>query len=164
MSVKLLEAKILTIKIVSFLFFASICMSCKKDKLKGDKEILIGKWNWQYTQYKYDLCQQNGGYEAILNPLTEAANYQLEFFENGWIKFYKNAILVDEKRIVFHNFYEVNSGDEDYIFHIYMDNDEDQRLLGSIYKSNLDCLYTWDYPIKTINSPCDEYKNYFIRE
>ena len=26
-----------------------VFISCKKDRLKGDKEVLVGTWRWDYT-------------------------------------------------------------------------------------------------------------------
>ncbi|MBK9190366.1 MAG: hypothetical protein IPM77_02095 [Crocinitomicaceae bacterium] len=138
-----------------------VFFSCKKDKLKDEKEILIGKWSWVYTIYEYDKCQQNGGYSEVLNPASENVTYQMEFFEKGKVKFYEDNIEKFEFRIVFDYFKPSDNGPfSDPIFHfiIHRDNSNEQIFAGIV--SN-DSLFTYDEPFESIDSPCSDYKNFW---
>jgi|GEM_PF-3384885 len=42
-----------------------IFVSCKKERLKGDLEILVGTWEWQNTEVKNPRC---AGYPSCANP------------------------------------------------------------------------------------------------
>ena len=134
-------------------------MSCKKDKLEGDKEILIGKWKWEKTLYESYNCQNCCPVNDTLIPTN--ANYEIEFIRKGKVKFYKNEVITSEQIIVFDDFYKLDGND---VFDIHLNDDPTMRLLGIIY-GNGDSLYTWDYPYKANNDPCDEeYLNYFYKE
>lgn len=135
--------------------------SCKKDKLKDGAEILIGKWNWAYTIYEYDKCQQNGGYSEVLNPISEGLTYQMEFFEKGKVKFYEDNVEKTEFRVVF-NYFELIDDTlfEGQMFHfiIYLDNNEEQILSG---RGSKDSLYTHQKPYVSYDSPCSDYVNFW---
>lgn len=132
--------------------------SCKKDKLKNEKEILIGKWTWTHTYYEYNKCTQCCHLYDTLSTLVTNKTFAMEFEKKGKVKFYENDVLVDTYRIIFDDFY----GESDFVYDIHLDGDENQRLLGRVYTNGT--LYSWDYPYKAVDSPCDDYKNYFIKE
>ena len=83
MSVKLLEAKKFHNKIVSFILLAGVFLSCKKDRLKDEKEVFIGKWQWVYSEADLFLCDGFPLYDDTLTPQSESANYSLEFEKKG---------------------------------------------------------------------------------
>lgn len=58
---------------VFFIFFVGI-IGCKKDKLEGEMEQLIGEWDWI-----------NGTYETgfFKSPITEGYSYTLNFAKKG---------------------------------------------------------------------------------
>ena len=55
---------------VLFLMFALFSVSCKRDKLKDEKEIFIGDWDWIYTDATLGICQ-NMTYSVVLNPAAQ---------------------------------------------------------------------------------------------
>lgn len=64
-------------------------ISCKKDKLTDDKEILIGTWNWYSTTKSNSLCNPPS-YETELSPSTENKTYTIKFFKKGKVTFLEN--------------------------------------------------------------------------
>jgi len=156
-----MQAKLLRHSKYLFLVFI-LLISCKKDKLDGDSEILVGKWHWVYTIYEYDKCQQNGGYVKTLNPTTENTTYQMEFFKKGKVKFYENEIEKSEFRLVVPNFAAWNGYqtfyDNMFRFSIFLDNDKNKEFSGLVSK---DSILTYHRPYYTADSPCNDYVNYW---
>jgi len=72
-------------------------------------------------------------------------------------------ILRVMKNQFFIDFSSSNAGSAAFVFNINLNNDENQRLLGRVYVEG-DSLYTWDYPFMAENSPCDDYRNYFLKQ
>jgi hypothetical protein len=94
------------------LFLAGFLLSCKKDRLKDGKEVLIGTWRWAYT-----IRGNNPGttsyphYIDTVTPTTEGNTYKMDFYKNGKIHFYKNGELTEKKRIVFNSWdYDTGNG------------------------------------------------------
>lgn len=73
--------------------------SCQKDELSGDKEIMIGKWNWIFTiQYHYgDFI----AWQDTIFPATIGERYSIEFLEKGVMLWNKNDDRIDRQRIIF---------------------------------------------------------------
>jgi hypothetical protein len=172
MSAKLLEAKILTIKIVSFLFFASIFMSCEKhmsfiqhenlgkNALTGDTAIFKGKWNWAFTDHDYGWCQ-NAQYYEVLDPTTENTSFFIEFFEAGYLNYYKNDTLVNNFRVSFQYFEFTNQLNCNH-FAIDLDGFNDLSLSGCIKADTLKC-YLPGF-LFFAEAGCEQYVNYFVKE
>lgn len=132
--------------------------SCKKDKLKEEKEILIGRWNWVYTDHSYGWCD-NMQHEEMLTPSTENKVFSLEFLKKGCLKFIQGENdVVNEYRIVFHYFTVLSSTSAS--FNIYLDNDENMTLGGVINGTSMLVL---SFPFTPIPG-CENYQNYFIKE
>jgi hypothetical protein len=144
---------------ISLAFFVCF-LSCKRDKLEEDKELLVGRWSWTHSYYEHNKCEPCCTMYDTLNPQSEIKNFSLEFEYKGKVKFFENGILINEGNIAFDDFYDQN-GTSGKTFDIHVDNDANQRLLGTVFDST---LYTWDFPYEANNSPCDDYKNYFLRE
>jgi len=87
-------------------FFVFLASGCNKDKppvpdtLEGDKEILIGNWNWTHSYYKYNSCVQCC---TLFDTLYSETNdiYRMEIKKDGYIKFFKNDIESYEKSIFY---------------------------------------------------------------
>ncbi len=144
-----------------FLFFLLI-LSCKKDKLKDDKEIFIGKWKWvssvQTIRYNCDGMT----YTSILTPSSEGVNYSMEFFKKGCVIFYKNDGEIDKYRVVFDENFQLNSGSYSE-FEIHLNNKSENYFVGYI-KSDTLIELGWFFPYKNGQNSCLSYKNYFVRE
>ena len=140
----------------------ALSVSCKKEKLKDDKAILIGNWEWVYTNYKYNMCTQSSGQSTTLNPETEGNNYSMLFEYEGRVKQFENGILKQDGRIIFSKFDEFDdSWGNGWTFIIHINNEEENRLRGRVWG---DSLYTPDFPFKADDPPCDEYRSFFVRK
>ncbi|MBN4070870.1 hypothetical protein JYT72_00040 [Crocinitomix catalasitica] len=90
----------------SLLLFTSLIIlfaSCKKDKLEGDKDILIGEWEWTYSNYYFEQCNPPSILQ-ILTPESENVNYTIKFYEKGKVDFITNGNIVETYRIIFAKF------------------------------------------------------------
>ena len=83
-----------------FLIIIALISGCRKDKLKGNKEGLIGEWNWIYTIYRGDLCTKYP-YQNQFTPVDINTNYSIIFFERGVVQIKKNNNLLEEGKIKF---------------------------------------------------------------
>mgnify|MGYP000610346862 CR=1 FL=1 len=144
----------LTIILILLLLVVS---ACKKDRLKDEKSILIGKWNWSYSEHKYGWCDGDD-FEETIDPESEGESFSIEFLENGKINFFGiDDQLIEKKRIVFSHFTEESS--EQYIFNIMLNNKDSDNLGGRV--SNV--LILEQFPF-TSTPGCEDYDNYFIKE
>lgn len=132
---------------------------CKKDRLKDDKAILIGEWEWIGSD------KNNFGtlpaYE-YLTTATEGAKYQIEFLKKGKVLFKKDGNVEERKRIVFERW---NQPASNYTyFDILLNNSLDDQLIGSLDWAGGDTLTIFDrWPYKEsedCSSGCD-YVHYY---
>ena len=86
-------------QILIFTFVCLILSACKKDRLSAEKDILIGTWNWQHTDFSH-YCDGWLVHETY-DPTSENETYEIEFLKKGVIQFYKNDVLVSEHFIKF---------------------------------------------------------------
>mgnify|MGYP000270823784 CR=1 FL=1 len=143
------------------IFLVLLLFSCKKDKLKGDSEILIGKWNWTHTIETYETCNPPT-FENTLTPETENANYSIEFFEKGKVAFYENEQEVNSYRVVLHSFDSNPSQNSSYPFGftIYLDNEYENAFWGFVSQDSLFIREDFPFP----DTDCEEFNSYFVRE
>jgi len=152
-------------KPVVFLIILFISFSCKKDKLKDDKEIFIGKWSWVYSKANLDLCSGFPKYDDTLTPTTENTTYQIEFIKKGKVFFYKDQVLIAEHRIVFNVFGPPYTCNElGYTFYaINLDNDNGTDVMtgleGCISSDTLQVGRGFPY----YDDGCNFYTNYFVK-
>jgi hypothetical protein len=81
-------------KTIIFCVLLLLVFSCKKQRLVKDKTVLVGEWNWVYSQTKNDTIYPNSIVE----------NCKLEFLEKGKFKVFKNGKLVSENKTNFLQF------------------------------------------------------------
>ncbi|MBK6524611.1 MAG: hypothetical protein IPG07_03085 [Crocinitomicaceae bacterium] len=70
------------------------------NKISGDTAIVLGTWDWIYTDHDYGWCDGDSWFE-VLTPMTEEVEFTLEFIEQGLVFFYKNDSMISEQRISF---------------------------------------------------------------
>ena len=135
--------------------------TCKKDKLKDDKEILIGIWNWKTTSSISNMCTKYSSeyiYDT-LTPLSEKNNYSIEFLKKGKINFYKNDEKINSKRIVFKIWRSSIHQNWTYDCSITLNNDNENRM--SINVKN-DSLLIRQFPFD--DGDCNNSFNYFTKQ
>jgi len=139
-------------------------LSCKKDRLKGDKEIFIGKWKWVFTEKITNTCEgpQSSSY---LSPTTENANYSIEFLKCGKVVYYKNGEETSKDRIVFDFFQPANQINwPSYIYEFLISGDnKDERQIGGIIKSDTLILAGSKWPHYS-NCDCCKIRVYLVKE
>jgi hypothetical protein len=141
--------------IILMLFFFT---SCKKDKLIGEKEIFIGKWNWVYSIDKDYLYDTTHIYYPI-TPSTENVNYSIEFKENGKYYLRKNSDVFYKDKAKFLQ-WEPNASGTRYYFTLFID--DETQLVGKVYG---DTIVTSDYfPPFELEYGAYKYYNYFAKE
>jgi hypothetical protein len=152
-----------SISSIIILIFTLTLSSCKKDKLTGEKDILIGKWRWVYSEHLYNAC--NGPIMIeILTPLTENKNASIEFFKKGKVKFDDNK----SKRIVFFSWRDAgqNAPNSDFKFGIRLNNDIESSTGGWVSSDTL--ILTGDYveePFEDVSCDgCCTYLNYYVKK
>lgn len=140
-----------------------LLMGCKKDRLKDEKSLLIGKWEWQRTVREFNLCNPPIYYE-VLSPDSENKTYGLEFEKKGKVYYLENNQIVQAYRLVFANFILVdNFSPTVYSFSIKLDNEDDNRLSGLVYESG-DSLSVTQFPFISDNEGlCEVFKSTFFK-
>lgn len=140
---------------------ALITLSCKKDKLIDEKSVFVGTWNWSYTVHRGNYCE-GFSFEDTLNPITEEANYSMEFFKKGKVIFYKNLLKISEHRVVFS---DSGVDPEDLSFDIYLDNNKDDLInLMYGYISPTKLILIKGFPFDVYDVGCETYVSYFNKQ
>ncbi len=146
---------------ITFLLF-----SCKKDKLKGDKEIFIGKWKWVITKTLENSCGGGPEYYTYKDPISEGVNYSIEFLKCGKVVYYENNKETSKDRIVFQRF-EVSTSSKwigYYSFGIDGDNKNEKHIGGLVKSDTLVLIGNTKWPHFSEACPCCTGYIYFIRE
>ena len=153
--------------LIFMIFTFLLILSCKKDQLKDEKAILIGKWEWVYSYQIYDICE-GSTIEKELTPESEGVSFELEFQKEGVFEIRKNEIMIASYKTKFKEFNL--SGNPDYPgwynFLIHFNNDKDLRYFrGLVNKDSLVTSgfegfeYTYDGP-----SGCGGSSSQFIKK
>jgi len=157
-----------SIKYVILFLLGLLTISCKKDKLAGDKEIFIGTWTWYKTEKKYSLCNPPS-ITLELTPLSEDKTYSIEFFEKGKVAFFENFQELSKYRIVFAGFDSTNCFDSNgnplinyFNFTIFLDNNSGSRIQGCISADTL--IVVKNFPFPDPEDACENYTSYFVKE
>lgn len=145
-------------KLIIILVLIGINFSCKKDRLKDETELLIGKWNWDFTERQYGWCDGTT-LTNILTPETEDANYSIVFDKKGYVEFYKNDTRIERQRIVIEYQGIITLTGETHII-IRLDNDKNSKFT-CIGKNDEFGFSLFPF---TPKNDCELYSNSFIRE
>lgn len=145
-------------RIIVFIVVLVGLFSCKKDRLKDENEILVGKWRWVKTIKSLDQPQF-----IYSNPSMNGNNYELEFFKCGRVKYFENGNEVFYYKLKFDGNYSC----DDYWCNFPFFLDKTISVKAIIYNSSKDTLYITDYPfnefIDSKGNP-DNYRNVYVRE
>lgn len=142
--------------IILVAFFGSF-YSCKKEKLEGEKSILIGEWEWVATTGYEETCDPDFMYPVLFTPSTEGTSYQMNFLERGCVEFYSQNSFIEKHRVVFDAF---GAPACDVYYEIYLDNSNLTILNGCISEDTLVVLDGFPYP----DQDCEIYTSYFVRK
>ncbi len=107
-----------------------VVFSCQKDRLTGDKKILVGTWNWQSSKL-WDYCLGLKNY----TPENTGKTFKVVFTKSGIIQFYEDNILLHEHTIKFDELYIQQEGIvesyKEISFSIQLDGDPKNMIYGS---------------------------------
>ena len=147
-----------------FVWIVLILASCTKEKridppthLVNDQKLLVGTWHWTHSDHAYGWCL-NDDYFEVIDTVSENINYQVNIQENGIAQFYKDDVLLKEKKIVFAYFQE-NEPDV-FQFNIHLDGLPNDRLGG--LGNDTSMQFYW-FPFAEIPG-CGYYSNFFVKE
>ncbi len=142
-----------------------LLLSCKKDRLKDDKEIFIGTWEWQHAVHKYDFCDNDPNYSEILTPENIGNNYSIEFLKKGLIKYYENSSFLEQDRLVFTRFKESSEPESNFFeFSVLLDNKKDdvsKSIEGYVNPDTL--IFIRGFPFSSYKVGCETYLSLFTK-
>jgi hypothetical protein len=143
-----------------------LLLSCKKDKLKDDKAIFIGKWAWVYTYHNYGWCD-GADLEEILTPITEETSFKMEFIKKGEFYFYvdNNKVLSFKMKFkILNKDSPLCAGNNWSQFAIDLNNKEEFNFGGCISSDTLVTTGFRGFEFTPDVNGCENYLSYFIRE
>ncbi|MBK9190362.1 MAG: hypothetical protein IPM77_02075 [Crocinitomicaceae bacterium] len=146
------------LSVLIFVFF-----SCKKDKLEGDKEILIGTWEWYKTEKIYSLCNPPS-IESQLTPSSEQTSFSITVYKNGKVTYIEAGQEIATYRIIFTSFDKPNvcSLQGYKYFNINLDNNVNNVLQGCVSEDSLVVIRNFPYPDP--EDACENYTSYFVKQ
>ena len=138
--------------------------SCKKDKLDGDKEILLGEWEWVHTLIEHD----NGTTVEYDTPQSEGFTCTLKFEKRNKLRILLGEEEFDKDNIKFEVWdAEWSAGT---LFHFEFDfngNELDRYIPGGfLLSSGEDTMHIGNYPIEQfdLHGNGDLRYNMFVRK
>lgn len=153
--------------IALFLSLIVIVCSCKKkDKLEGDKEILVGQWTWLKTNHSYGWCL-NETLSEVITPTDLGDNFSIQFLSKGKIKLLKNGNLIHTYKITF-DIFEYDTTDycsinNSYQFYMTLrSSSANDYFWGCVNQDTIGCS-NLSFPFET-QEGCESYWNYFVRK
>jgi len=154
-------------KAVFTLVLLALLFSCKKHRLKNEKVILEGTWEWCFSIRNYGMTTPPFiTWTDTIFPSDVSSSYGVTFLKKGKIQFVEDNIIKDEYRTVFTTFqsgaYCLIYGNP-YEFEIDLDNDSDNSISGCVNSDTLVLINSQDFPFPnvTYSSSSEHYIDYF---
>lgn len=167
---RVFKTKLVFIQVIVGLFLIYSCEkkqiefvkyeNTSKDILSGDTAIFVGTWNWIYSDHEYGWCDNQNYYE-YLNPSAESTSFNIRFYEQGFLNYFKNDTLINHFRISFQYFDFINQSNCNH-FAIDMDGFDDLSFSGCIESDTLKCYAPGFLFFE--EAGCEQYINYFVKE
>ena len=146
-----------------FFLLPFLMIGCKKDKLKGEKEILMGKWKWAYSIKSERYVCDNPAVITVLDPTSVGADFYLDFNKKGCVTFYQNTEKKEKYRLVFTSWnFGLSPYPDYYSFGIRLDNDDTEAFNGYVKSDTL--IDRGYFPFNEPEGVCISYTNYFVKE
>ncbi|NQZ36354.1 MAG: hypothetical protein HRT58_11855 [Crocinitomicaceae bacterium] len=157
-----------TLSIVVVFLGLVVLYSCKKHRLKNEKAILEGTWEWSFSIRNYGMTTPPFiTWTDTIFPSDVSSSYGVTFLKKGKIQLFENNELKDEYRTVFPIF-ESEAGTDcliynnPYRFEIDLDNASDHTMAGCV---NSDTLvlhrHVFPFPSVTYSGSTEFYINFF---
>lgn len=136
-------------KAAILILFATLLFGCKK-RLKNDAEILVGEWEWIYTE-AYNGSMGNP-ITFYLTPASEGETYSLLLEKKGKATLYKDGEEVRKSRITYRSveYDPLNGNDLWWTFTIVLKGDGDELEMRGYFKEfEPDTMYIKRWPIES---------------
>ncbi len=148
-------------RLIILIFLASqLLFSCGKDRLRGDKEILEGKWRWVKTTVKGPSCNPPET-PSDITPITKGREESVEFLKKGYFRTFINGEQQQEFKLKFESWFVSGLG---YSFTIELNKDENFQIGGGVTSDTL-MLGSFFIPVIGVDDgSCYQYRSYFVRE
>jgi hypothetical protein len=134
--------------------------SCAKDRLIGDKKILVGTWNWRSSLID-DSCVGWTDY----TPESTGKMFHFVFTKKGTIQFYENSTLLSEHNVKFDELDIQKEGIvesfRELSFSIELDGDPENMIYGS---GTPDDFQVINFPYTKDGACVERAYNYFRKE
>ena len=135
----------MTKKIAFTLILLSVLFSCKKHRLKGDRAMLEGNWEWVFSlKNTNNSTPPFTSWTDTIFPSDVSSSYGVTFLKKGKVQLLENDEVKYKYRTVFTTF---QSGayclisDDPFEFSIDLDNDSDRIMRGCVNSDTLVLFY-----------------------
>ena len=156
-----------TLSIVVVFLGLVVLYSCKKHRLKNEKAILEGTWEWSFSIRNYGMTTPPFiTWTDTIFPSDVSSSYGITFLKKGKVQFLENNEIIDEYRTVFTTFqsgaYCLIYGSP-YEFEIDLDNDSDNSIYGCVNSDTLVLINSQDFPFPNViySTIAEHYIDYF---
>ncbi len=114
-------------------------LSCKKDKLEGERAILEGRWEVKYFIKKHkSLLTGSTSIVDTLYPMEIGHSFAFEFLKKGILRQESDGELIRKDRVVFDAFNEeLPNSEYDYLCIIRLNNKEDDLFVATLSEQNM---------------------------
>lgn len=151
------------------IFFVSLAVlvlfSCRKTKLKEEKEILAGDWKWIYTEEYVDPnVFTSGTLEAVISADSFPKAYKLQFQTNGIMYRWQDEESTKD-RIVIKSFEAISP--TWFAIRLRGDNKEKKELNMDLLDHSVDTLIVDEYPFDDVHDANGRnyyHRNVFVRQ
>ncbi|MCJ8290353.1 MAG: hypothetical protein HRT58_11870 [Crocinitomicaceae bacterium] len=154
-------------KAVFTLILLALLFSCKKHRLKNEKAILEGTWEWHFSVRRTSLTTPPFlTFTDTIFPSDVSSSYGITFLKKGKVQLFENNELINEDRTVFEKFQsepDCPIKNDPYYFDIYLDNDSDDLMFGCVNPDTLMLAHSpsFPFPDATYSNSTEDYTDYF---
>jgi hypothetical protein len=146
-------------------FTLLLVFSCRKTKLKDEKEILAGEWKWIYTEeYSDPSLFTIGTLESVIEADSFPVAYKLQFQTNGTMFRWQDNES-EKDRIVMKTFETISP--TWYVIRLQGDNKNKKELNIDLLDRAVDTLIVDEYPfndVRDANGHAYHHQNVFVRQ
>jgi len=147
-------------RIIFISILIGLNFSCQKDRLTGDKKILVGTWNWRSSLLE-DWCL---GFKNH-TPENTGKTFKVVFTKKGTIQFYENNTILREHTIKFDELYIQTEGIVESYRHISFSIQLDGDPKNLIYGFGTPNEFKFDnFPFAKDEECVEHAHNYFRKE
>ncbi len=140
--------------LVIIILSSCILSSCRKDKLKGDAEVLVGEWEWIETKRSIQMGAGGPVIDDYNTPASIGKTYTITFYKKGKIEIKRDDETIYKKRTIVEYFQVGDSShNKSWVFKITNltdgnPNNTNTDFSGWFYEDSDDTLYMRTVPYR----------------